>query len=104
MSRLTCSKGDAALPAQPVPDVIDWSYTVNRLHPTQKPIKVLRPLVEAFCPEGGSVLDPFCGSGSTLIAAEQLGRDALGIELDADHAETASLRLASNQRHVAKSA
>jgi DNA modification methylase len=95
------AKGDAALPAQAIPDVIDWSYTGNRLHPTQKPIKVLRPLVEAFCPEGGLVLDPFCGSGSTLVATQQLGRDGLGIELDGNHVQTASLRLASNQRRAA---
>ena len=71
------AKGDVSLPAQPIADVIDWTYTGNRLHPTQKPTEVLRPLVDAFCPQGGLVLDPFCGSGSTLVAAQELGRDYL---------------------------
>lgn len=86
-------KGDAPLPAQPVPDVIEWIYTGNRLHPTQKPIKVLRPLIEAFCPRGGLVLDPFCGSGSTLIAARDAECSAIGIELDPTHHHTATARL-----------
>lgn len=89
------AKGDVAPPAQPVPDVIDWVYTANRLHPTQKPTQILTPLIEAFSPPGGLVLDPFCGSGSTLVAAKQLGRDFLGLELDADHHRTATRRLAA---------
>jgi site-specific DNA-methyltransferase (adenine-specific) len=87
------AKGDAVPPAEPVPDVIDWVYTGNRLHPTQKPVEILRPLVEAFSPRCGLVLDPFCGSGSTLIAARELGRDYLGIELDVEHHRTAWQRL-----------
>ncbi|WP_339030452.1 DNA methyltransferase [Bradyrhizobium symbiodeficiens] len=89
------AKGEPARPLKPIDDVRDWQYTGNRLHPTQKPTKVLEPLVEAFCPIDGIVLDPFCGSGSTLIAAHRVGRSAIGIELDAKHVETATLRLAS---------
>ncbi|SCB08316.1 MULTISPECIES: DNA methyltransferase [Bradyrhizobium] len=59
----------------------------------QKPIKVLRPLIEAFCSDDGIVLDPFCGSGSTLAAARHAGHSAVGIELDAGHWQTAALRL-----------
>ncbi|GMO47849.1 DNA methylase [Bradyrhizobium ottawaense] len=87
------AKGEPARPLEPIDDVRDWHYSGNRLHPTQKPIKVLQPLIEAFCPAGGLVLDPFCGSGSTLVAARDMGRGYLGIELDPRHAETASLRL-----------
>lgn len=65
----------------------------NRLHPTQKPVEALLPLVESFCPEGGLVLDSFSGSGSSLVAARTLGRDFLGIELDAAHHRTATRRL-----------
>jgi DNA modification methylase len=89
------AKGDAKLPGAPLSDVRDWEYTGNRLHPTQKPIKLLEPLIESFCPQGGLVLDPFCGSGSTLLAAQSLKRDYLGIELDAHHHHTAGLRLNS---------
>ena len=75
------------------PDVIDWKYTGNRLHPTQKPVSVLTPLIEAFSKEGDTVLDPFCGSGSTLIAAKKLARDYIGMELDASHHRTATERM-----------
>jgi len=79
------AKGYPAEPARPIGDVLDWTYTGNKLHPTQKPLSVLRPLIEAFCPEGGIVLDPFAGSGSSLLAAALLGRNYLGIELDAEY-------------------
>ena len=87
------AKGDVSPPAQPIPDVIDFPYTGNRLHPTQKPVPALRPLIESFTKPGDLVLDPFCGSGSTLEAAQQLGRDWLGVELDQGHHATASRRL-----------
>jgi adenine-specific DNA-methyltransferase len=87
------AKGEVVPPASPVPDVLDWSYTGNRLHPTQKPVSVLKPLIEAFCKPGGVVLDPFCGSGSTLVAARDVGRDYIGIELDSTYHRTASARL-----------
>jgi adenine-specific DNA-methyltransferase len=87
------AKGNVQPPTQPLADVIDWKYTGNRLHPTQKPVNVLRPLIETFCPVGGVVLDPFCGSGSTLVAAQQLNRNYLGIELDPIHCATARMRL-----------
>jgi len=88
------AKGDPVLPEAPLADVRDWTYTGNRLHPTQKPASVLRPLVTAFCRPGGTVLDPFCGSGSTLVAAHDSGRSSIGIELDARHHHTAASRLA----------
>jgi site-specific DNA-methyltransferase (adenine-specific) len=87
------AKGNPPTPAQPVSDVIDFAYTGNRLHPTQKPIEALSPFIEAFCNPSGTVLDPFCGSGSTLVAARQLGRRYLGIELDETHCLTARRRL-----------
>jgi DNA modification methylase len=87
------AKGHATAPAQPIADVIDFDYTGNRLHPTQKPVPALRPLIESFCAPGGLVLDPFCGSGSTLAAARDTGRNWLGIELNKAHFETATKRL-----------
>lgn len=87
------AKGDAPLPQVAPADVQDWIYTGNRLHPTEKPVGALIPLIEAFCPQGGLVLDPFCGSGSTLVAARGCGRNSLGIELDYRHWRTAQDRL-----------
>lgn len=73
--------------------MLGWQYTGNRLHPTQKPVDVLRPIIRAFCPDGGLVLDPFCGSGSSLVAARHEGQGFLGIELDFRHSQTARERL-----------
>ncbi|HWW87225.1 MAG TPA: DNA methyltransferase, partial [Vicinamibacterales bacterium] len=83
------AKGDARFPAAPMPDVLDWHYTGNRLHPTENSPKSLTPLVRAFCRPGGLVLDPFCGAGSSLLAARDAGCAWLGIELDANHHRTA---------------
>lgn len=63
-------------------------------HPTQKPIAILRPLIEYSCPPGGVVLDPFMGSGSTLRAAKDAGRKAIGIEIEERWCEVAAKRLA----------
>lgn len=63
------------------------------VHPTQKPEGILRPLIEYACPPEGCVLDPFAGSGSTGLAARQLGREALLIEKDERYAEAAARRL-----------
>jgi site-specific DNA-methyltransferase (adenine-specific) len=63
------------------------------VHPTQKPVEVLRDLIEYACPPGGLVVDPFAGSGSTLDAARQAGRRAIGIEAHEPYAEAAARRL-----------
>jgi adenine-specific DNA-methyltransferase len=87
------AKGYPKQPSFPIGDVIDWTYSGNRLHPTQKPIPALLPLIETFSAPGGLVLDPFAGSGSTLLAARMLDRPYLGIELDAGYHALASQRL-----------
>ncbi len=87
------AKGDAPAPRHPLTDVLTWDYTGNRLHPTQKPIRPLGALIEALTRPGDLVLDPFCGSGSTLVAAQACGRRCLGIDLDAHHVFTAGMRL-----------
>ena len=92
-SAFLIAKGNPAFPDTPIPDVLDWQYTGNLLHPTQKPVSILKPLIAAFTKPGGIVLDPFCGSGSTLVAAQELDRRFIGIELDQQHHRTASSRL-----------
>lgn len=55
---------------------------VPKIHPSQKPVNVIKQLIEIFTDEGDVVIDPCCGSGSTLRAAHELGRSAFGFEID----------------------
>jgi adenine-specific DNA-methyltransferase len=89
------AKGNPVLPEQPIADVLDMPYSGNKLHPTQKPVPALKPLIDSFTKSGDLVFDPFCGSGSTLLAAKILKRRYLGIELDADYHAAATKRLHS---------
>jgi site-specific DNA-methyltransferase (adenine-specific) len=89
------AKGNPSEPQKPIGDVLPWEYTGNKLHPTQKPLSALLPLVEAFSAPGSTVLDPFAGSGSSLLAAKTLGRSYIGIELDTKYHSIAKSRLAS---------
>lgn len=63
-------------------------------HPTEKPTGILDPLIGYSCPPGGTVLDPFAGSGSTLDAARCSGRRAVGIEASEAYCEVIASRLA----------
>jgi site-specific DNA-methyltransferase (adenine-specific) len=66
-------------------------------HATIKPLKLMRYLVTLITPPGGIVCDPFAGSGSTLIAAKQLGFGYVGIELDPHNVEIIQKRLAATE-------
>ena len=55
---------------------------IPKIHPAQKPVAVIKKLIEIFTDEGDVVIDPCCGSGSTLRAAVELGRSAFGFEID----------------------
>lgn len=63
------------------------------IHPTVKPVDLMRWLVRLTCRKGGLVLDPFAGSGSTIIAALAENMRAIGIELEAEHVEIARDRI-----------
>ncbi len=68
--------------------------TMNRHHPTQKPVPVMAWCMDkAKVPEGATVVDPYMGSGSTIIAAIRTGRKAIGIEKDPKHFKTACERI-----------
>jgi site-specific DNA-methyltransferase (adenine-specific) len=54
------AKGNPQLPPEPLSDVLPGTHTHNRLHPTQKPVSVLKPLIDAFSAEVGLVLDLLC--------------------------------------------
>lgn len=58
------------------------SQAAERLgYPTQKPIALLERIIKASCPDGGVVMDPFCGCGTTVTAAQTLGRPWIGIDI-----------------------
>lgn len=63
------------------------------IHPTEKPVGLLDPLIRYGCPPGGTVLDPFAGSGSTAAAARLSGRRAVLIEADERYCEQIARRL-----------
>jgi adenine-specific DNA-methyltransferase len=89
------AKGTPQAPECAPRDVMPWGkYTGNRLHPTQKPAEMLAPLISAYSQIGDTVLDPFAGSGSTLIAAKQLRRAWIGIETDETYYRNAAARVA----------
>lgn len=83
------AKGRPAKPAEPIDDVRQWKYTGNMRHPTEKDVSIVQPLIESFSRPGDVVLDPFAGSGSTLVAAALAGRRYLGIELEAGYCDVA---------------
>jgi site-specific DNA-methyltransferase (adenine-specific) len=58
---------------------------LKKIHPTQKPIKLLMKLIQIFTDEGDVVIDPVAGSGSTLVAAHELGRRGYGFEIKKDY-------------------
>lgn len=98
------------------PDGTGWTYNLNaakfmnrqgnlrdvwtfgqtreeRFHPTQKPLRLMERMVTLFSCDGDLVLDPFAGSGTTLVAARNLGRDYIGGDLSPEYVELARKRL-----------
>lgn len=78
---------------------IDWprDNESEKIHPTQKPVKLLETIIEIFTDPGDVVIDPVAGSGSTLIAAENLGRKAHGFEIKKDFHQAATKWIEQNK-------
>lgn len=75
---------------------------VPKIHPTQKPIRLLKELIEIFTDEGDTVIDPVAGSGTTLRAAYEIGRNAYGFEIKKDfYAEAKEKMLDGMQKNLA---
>ena len=73
--------------------ISDYVSSSQRCHPTQKPIKVILPAIRISCPQNGIILDPFLGSGTTALAAKELGRRFIGIEISPEYCQMAIRRL-----------
>ena len=97
-SAYVLTKGVPDIPPVLMRDVLEWDYSGNGLHPTQKPVMAMLPLILAFSRMREIVLDPFCGSGTTAVAAKQLGRRYIGIEIDPKYAKQADERMKQTAR------
>lgn len=75
----------------------DMANKDYRVHPTQKPLVLMKRLIATFTKEGDTILDPFAGSGTTLVAAKQMNRQYLGIEINPDYCKIAEQRLLQEQ-------
>lgn len=89
------SKGRRKLARRDLPDV----WAVPRIHraayPTQKPVRLFEMMIEASAEPGFTVCDPFCGSGSSAVAAVRAGCDFIGADIDPRAVDMARLRLAT---------
>lgn len=93
------TKGRPRLRGQVLPDVMEWTYSGNRFHPTEKAVEIIKPLVRSFSKQGDVVLDPFLGSGTTAVAAALTDRQYIGVELEARYCALAERRLAGVHRY-----
>ena len=96
-SKANRERGDGALSARLRRGSVLRSLRPNatraKNHPTEKPLDILRQMIESSSMFGETVYDPFAGSGSTLVAAALEGRAAVGCEIEERYCETAAKRL-----------
>jgi len=78
-----------------LPERLQKHFSKGNIHPTIKNVKLMEYLIKMVTPKGGIVLDPFAGSGSTLIAAKQNGYKYIGIEKETEYITIAEARINS---------
>ncbi len=88
-------RGKYAFPGTRPRDVLTHEKlnSAHMVHPTEKPVELLEDIITSVTHPDDLILDPFAGSGSTLVAAKQTGRRYIGVELDGDYCQTARQRL-----------
>jgi site-specific DNA-methyltransferase (adenine-specific) len=77
--------------------VLKFNRVERPKHPTQKPIELMKRLIEHYTNEGETILDFTMGSGSTMVAAQNLNRNGIGIEMDANYFKIAEQRIKENE-------
>ncbi len=93
---LHASKGVPTIYDKGIGNVLQFPRQAPVDHPSPKPLRLMERLIETVVPPGGLVLDPFAGSGTTLVAAKNTGRRAIGVEFDADYCRVAADALAQD--------
>lgn len=90
-----CTKGDFKFPKERPSSIISVSrvFPDKLTHPNEKPVDLMAYLCRSVSAPGGAILDPFCGSGSTGVAAIKEGFDFIGIEIDPKYSELAQNRI-----------
>lgn len=75
------------------PNVLQRSIVRERLHPNEKPVSLVAAFLQLHTKPGQLILDPFCGSGTTLYTAKGMGRQAIGVEISEEYCEVSARRL-----------
>lgn len=91
-------KKDFKLKSKRYSNVWNFKRTLNNLHPTEKPVSLLKRLVESGSKENDLVLDCFMGSGTTAVACKQLNRNFIGFEISKEYCDIANERLSKEIR------
>lgn len=93
--------GNALKPENPILSTLT-APRIAKVHPHEKPCEILEAIIQFASKPGNTVLDPFCGSGTTLLAAANIGRNAIGIEINEAYCEIAARRLQHKELHPLK--
>jgi len=97
MSRVELAWTNADIPAK---YIMINSNNSNRVHPTQKPVSLMKWCIELFTNPTDTILDPFMGSGTTGVACVQTGRNFIGIEIEEKYFNIAEKRIAEAQLQI----
>ena len=81
-------------------NILEFKKDKGRLHPTQKPVELLKYLIRTYTNDGETILDNCMGSGSTGVACVSTNRNFIGIELEENYFKTAKERIESRQNII----